>query len=228
MKWLLWKDYRHNRLVVFATLFLLVAPYLIAVGATWYDWWHYGRPIELQLTRNLIGASLYGLLMSQLAIALIGGNAIAGERVDRSSEFLFSLPIARTKLLASKLLLALAIAATIWLTNAVILWYFWGDPVVQRDLPRFGEVLANAAITALVFFCVAWFLSSFIASPTIAVCGGLITPLIVGSGLFFVDYLFEYHIHPDVWVAWYRCICLTIAPLCFAVGTWHYLRRVEP
>ena len=28
MKWLLWKDYRHNRLIVFAALFLLLVPYL--------------------------------------------------------------------------------------------------------------------------------------------------------------------------------------------------------
>ena len=27
---------------------------------------------------------------------------------------------------------------------------------------------------------------------------------------------------------WYWRICLTLAPLCFAIGTWHYLRRVEP
>ena len=47
-------------------------------------------------------------MISQLSIALIGGNAISGERVDRSAEFLYSLPIARRKLLASKLLFALA------------------------------------------------------------------------------------------------------------------------
>ena len=33
MKWLLWKDYRHNRLIVFAALAILLVPYLIGLGA---------------------------------------------------------------------------------------------------------------------------------------------------------------------------------------------------
>jgi hypothetical protein len=32
MNWLLWKDYRHNRLIVFAALGLLLLPYLIGLG----------------------------------------------------------------------------------------------------------------------------------------------------------------------------------------------------
>ena len=42
MKWLLWKDYRHNRLIVFAGLAILLAPYLIGLcvgcGERWIDW----------------------------------------------------------------------------------------------------------------------------------------------------------------------------------------------
>ena len=29
MKWLLWKDYRHNRLIVFTALALLLGPHLL-------------------------------------------------------------------------------------------------------------------------------------------------------------------------------------------------------
>ncbi len=127
MKWLLWKDYRHNRLIVFTVLALLLGPHLIGLGIMFG-----GRWVKID-TRNgqavywtpkweeiIGGASGYSLCISQLAAALIGGNAIAGERVDRSAEFLYSLPIRRRKLLASKLLLALAIAVAIWLLNALI------------------------------------------------------------------------------------------------------------
>ena len=68
-------------------------------------------------------SSIYSLIISQLAIALIGGNAIAGERADRSAEFLCSLPITRKRILASKLLISLAIILVIWLTDTMLLMY---------------------------------------------------------------------------------------------------------
>ncbi len=127
MRWLLWKDYRHNRLIVFTALALLLGPHLVGVGILTV-----GRWVKTD-TRNgqavywapkwhdvLGGTSCYSLFICQLAAALIGGNAIAGERVDRSAEFLYSMPIRRSRLLASKLLLALAMAAAIWLVNALI------------------------------------------------------------------------------------------------------------
>ena len=54
-------------------------------------------------------------------LALLGGNSIAGERVDRSAEFLAYLPVSRGRILASKLLVALAAVPLIWLPNLVIL-----------------------------------------------------------------------------------------------------------
>ena len=42
MKWLLWKDYRHNRLIVFAGLVILLVPYLIGTWrrcvGRWINW----------------------------------------------------------------------------------------------------------------------------------------------------------------------------------------------
>jgi ABC-type transport system involved in multi-copper enzyme maturation permease subunit len=180
---------------------------------------------------DLLGASLYSLAISQLTIALIGGNAIAGERVDRSTEFLYSLPVTRKRLVASKLLLALLITAIIWLTTAPFLWYL---PLQLPSYDRLLGIYGTAAITGLTFLCVAWFLSSFIASPAFAVCGELITPFLVMCSFQFVYWLLmtSGSVTPpiDGWVMelWYCGICLTLAPLCFAVGTWHYLRRVEP
>jgi len=226
MRWLLWKDYRHNRLIVFTALFLLLAPHLLALfGACKLEF--LGNGDGPQWPEFFLASSVYSLSLCQLAVALIGGNAIAGERVDRSEEFLFSLPITRRKLLTSKLLLALLIIAAPWMMNAPALGYLVGT-LPSQDPEVVAELLTNTAITGLTFFCVAWFLSSFIASPTFAVCGGLVTPLLFGTGFYLVCGLLDVSLAEDELEVWYRTFCLTLAPPCFALGTWHYLRRVEP
>jgi ABC-type transport system involved in multi-copper enzyme maturation permease subunit len=232
MNWLLWKDYRQNRLVVFVGLFILLLPYVIGILATLYQICHgYMAPQVWQMCFS--GSSLYSFILSQLTIALIGGNAIAGERVDRSAEFLASLPISRRKKLASKLLLAMAIVAVIWLLNAPLLWCLANSvPITNpRDLEWFVFFMKGIAIAGLVFFCVGWCLSAFLSSPTFAVAGGLISPLLIGGCFALYDYLFGLP-HDEVGVEieqiWLSAICVTLALVSFGLGTWYYLRRVEP
>ena len=95
----------------------------------------------------------------------------------------------------------------------------------------------NIATTGLTFFCVAWCLSSFVASPAFDVCGGLITPFLVVSGIALVDCLLgmggwpEYVGHPPTWHPWWywaafvwrvrrRCVsrCGHLATVC---GGWN-------
>jgi ABC-type transport system involved in multi-copper enzyme maturation permease subunit len=222
MRWLLWKDYRQNRLVVFTALGLLLAPHLVALYATCRT-----KSVATYSVRRDWDAfrvvAFFSLWVSQGALVLIGANAIGSERVDRSSEFLFSLPITRRRLLASKLLLALGTAAVPWLVNAPMAWD------VFEEIPGgASDQFANIGITGTTFFCVAWFLSSFLAGPAYAVYGGIVTPLCVIGGIRYVDYLFDLQISGDSAGLWYRAICLALAVPCFVVGTWHYLRRVEP
>jgi ABC-type transport system involved in multi-copper enzyme maturation permease subunit len=244
MRWLLWKDYRHNRLIVFTALALLLGPHLIGVGILTL-----GRWVKTD-TRNgqavywtpkwqdvLAGTSCYSLFICQLTAALIGGNAIAGERVDRSAEFLYSLPIRRTRLLASKLLLALAMAAAIWLFNTLIVSCVLSSVSLTpqgRINWDFFLAMGMLATTGFTFFCVAWFCSSFIRSPALAVCAGLLAPFFVGSSIGLVDWLLtmsdlkEYCLGYPAGNLLYLSICLALAAVSFGVGTWHYLRRVEP
>ncbi len=227
MNWLLWKDYRQNRLVVLAALFFLLTPHLIALFACCR--WHYDSPKHW--IESFAISSIYGLIISQLAIVLVGGNAIAGERADRSAEFLVSLPISRSKILASKIIFSLAIIAVIWLTDASALAWLANLSHIRPDSNEIVEILGYTAITSAVMFSVAWCLSSFLASPTFAVCGGLLTPVLLWSSFSFVGYLFQIDGERQFWdfaAFLYCCVCLTLSPICFGVGTWHYLRRVEP
>ena len=188
------------------------------------------------------GSSVYSLVLSQLTFALIGGNAISGERVDRSAEFLYSLPITRRKLLASKLLLALAIAAVIWLTTRLLRLVPWASgrtatPDGTASYSPCHDFLVSLGMSAdngidvllrrLVLFVLRrqsrfrrlW------RVPHSAACDKRHRS---ASLVLILSGVSELHINGHTLALWYCGICLTLAPVCFAVGTWHYLRRVEP
>lgn len=237
MKWLLWKDYRQNRLVVFVGLFLLVLPYAVVACAMGWDVFVRDRSVVTsRWYETFVIAGAYSLAISQLTVALIGGNAIAGERADRCSEFLYSLPFARRRLLASKLILALAVVVVIWFVNGVTICALIQVPLVQLfDHDKLVPFAAGFAVTGLTFFCIAWLLSSFGASPVLSVCGGLLTPILVSSSISIVDWLYfdssllrESRMSGFHFFLWYCSICVVFDVVCFSVGTWYYLRRVEP
>ena len=232
MKWLIWKEYRLNRAILIVGAFLLVLPH---GGALWAAWNGEGRnllaPGTPHLFSNLLMSSMYSLVFSQLTLALLGGHAIACERVDRSAEFLGYLPLKRSRILAGKITLALLATALIWGLNLLVVLLVvtilpeLPEPV-KREAFEFCWVVGYIAITGAVFFCVGWLLSSLLESPTFSICAGLVTPLIIVSVLQTLAWVFEWSL--DEPARWYGWTCLVLAPACFVAGTWYYLRRVEP
>jgi ABC-type transport system involved in multi-copper enzyme maturation permease subunit len=233
MSWLFWKEYRQNLVVVVTLLVLLVVPYFFGVLGLAYDWHKYSwEGFVRNLPETLCGASLYSLGLSQVALALIGGNAIAGERADRSAEFQVYLPLSRAKILAGKLLLVLAIALVIWAINPLIAWSTYSSLRERVPIPDMPSFMTNTAVTGLVFFCAAWFFSQFLRSPTFSVAAGLVTPVIIITVLSYSLYLILGE-HPDptakvILEDCYICVSVAVALLSFGFGTWLYLRRVEP
>jgi ABC-type transport system involved in multi-copper enzyme maturation permease subunit len=236
MKWLFWRDFRHNRPIVIFGLILLLLPHVLALYAI-HCWAADGlkRPWQAAFARS----GFLALIASQLTVALVAGNAIAGERVDRSAEFLASLPITRRKILASKLLFALAITTIIWMASTFVIsaGMVTTEPTALRVFGGVGGgvremlcALAAVAVSGVAIFGLAWLLSSLTASPTIAVCGGLVTPWTVWLGTLFVYFhLVDPHRCDDYALGlWYVGICLGLGIAGFVGGTWYYLRRVEP
>jgi ABC-type transport system involved in multi-copper enzyme maturation permease subunit len=224
MTWLLWKDYRLNRLIVIVGLMLFVVPHAVALAAAWRLYVVQGIS---RFSANLLFSSAYSAILSQLTVALLGGHAIACERVDRSAEFLAYLPVSRARILASKLIFALPIVAVVWVPNLLIYKLAAAELPTWRGTEAMWSGLGYAAITGATFFGVGWLLSSMLESPTFAVCGGLIAPLVVVIGLQFLGYALDYPLEEFIKL-WYPRVCLTLAAACFVAGTWHYLRRVEP
>jgi ABC-type transport system involved in multi-copper enzyme maturation permease subunit len=233
MKWLFWKEYRQNRVVFIALAVMLVVPHLFGAAIFVIKTMYYHEYLAEGLRGILFGASLYSLGLSQVALALIGGNVIAGERADRSAEFQAYLPLSRQRILGGKLLVVLTVAAVIWTINPLIMLSLMGSLFRPGDINYsfFVQITANIAITGVAFFGVAWLLSSVLSSSTISVVAGLVAPVVIWSGICFVNYL----IQGDVWspntqyvLQWsYWSICLAVSVICFVAGTWIFLRRVE-
>ena len=141
-------------------------------------------------------------------------------------------PFREAEILTAKLLLSLLMIAVIWLPSAFVMGSMLSRLYSPRpaDYQPFFEVLANIAVTGLTFFCVAWLFSSLFSSPVIAVCAGMITPFVVFTMPIFYCAYFG-HIPTNevqsLLELWHRLVCLTLAPICFVLGTWLYLRRGE-
>lgn len=235
MKWLLWKDYRVNLVIVLLAGIIIVAPHVIALFITWYNISHNIKGEASYFSMNLMASSGFSLLLSQIVFAFIGGNAFAGERPNRSVEFLAYLPIKRSKIIASKIILTLLIVASILIINLSIIGICWasicwtqGVSIIPQQLPNLDTILdlMLVPITGLVFFGMGWFFSSFLESPAFSVCLGLITPLLVVWIISSIVLYFD--LQYTLIRLWYEGICITLAVAGFAAGTWYYLRYAEP
>ena len=168
-----------------------------------------------------------------MTLCLLGGHVIAGERADRSAEFLAYLPVSRARILVGKIILVLVTVALIWGVNLLVMWL---ATLGLPDLPELTKVyrmgwqtLGLVAIMGFVSFSVAWLLSSMLESPTFAICGGLISPFVLMMGILTLFWVFGFPRETaELWVLWWEYTCLALASACFVTGTWYYLRRVAP
>ena len=97
MKWLLWREYRRNRLLLGMGAVLLSFPICSSSFGT--RGLRDEPPITGKSSRWRQRAAYF---FRRLTCALLGGNAIAGERSDRSAEFMAYLPVSRLRRLISK------------------------------------------------------------------------------------------------------------------------------
>ena len=195
MKWLIWKEYRLNRLILIVGAVLLLLPYAHSPRCCSGGSGDVGAEPRPHGAWRCLLAAILAWLLSELTVALLGGNVIAGERADRSAEFLGYLPISRTKALASKLTLSLLTIAVIWVPNlAVLLWAFVGLREVTQVRVNFdvAQMVFFAAVTGAVLFSVSWLLSSILESPTFSVSSGVITPALIFMTIMFSCWMFNF------------------------------------
>ena len=136
-----------------------------------------------------VTTSSISLGLSLITFAMLGGNAIAGERADRSAEFLAYLPVSRWSILVGKSLIALAPAAGIWMVNLALLFLVTpriAEGVSAADLaqrPEVRELLAVFAATSVLLLGSGWFWSAILDSHGLATGMGFLALAVVVMGL---------------------------------------------
>ncbi len=232
MKALLWKDCHVNRAVLQATAGGFVLPYFISTFFNLLSLWRYGNCTPW--SSLLAFSGLWSLGISFGTITFLAGNAIAGERADRSAEFFAYLPVRRRDALLSRIVVALAPALLVWLINLAIvfsmLWF--GEQHSPADFRAFArlrdQALAIFALITVLAFGVAWLCTALLRSPAIAASLGLLAPgvlFVVLEAMKEIACARHAEFDSELWYAW---LAPVLACLAFAAGCAYYLRRVEP
>lgn len=215
MKALLWKDWHVNRPVFLASVVLVSIPFAIVVLVRGVLALRY--PAAAPWSALLGDACKASQALCWVAVSLLGGYIVAGERSERSAEFLAGLPVARRQLLASKLVTVCAALLALWLFEALC-------ELLVSAAPRSADVLVWLAVCALALGA-AWLGGTWTGSPSIGTAAGLAAPVVLLL-------LFQ---APQLWTGgsqnapaeFYAVLAAALGLGLLAAGSWHFVRHVE-
>jgi ABC-type transport system involved in multi-copper enzyme maturation permease subunit len=185
MKALLWKDYRLNRAILIVGLILVAGPYLLGIGLAVAPDWQPNRPALERCGNGLLLASVLSIGLAPVPLVILAGHAFAGERSDRSAEFLATLPPPRTWLLASKAAIVLGSAMAVWFVNLAVA-HVAAPALGSEGFGHGRHPLFYQLPVAIILIGAAWFWSVLLDSSVFATSLGIATALIVWLGVAFV------------------------------------------
>ncbi len=229
MKALLWKDYRLNRMILILGAVLIAGPYVVVILQQWCRPRHTWSPL---VWADLLGAACQvSLGLSLVTVAILGCNAFAGERADRSAEFLAYLPPSRRAILMSKAVLSLVAIAAIWGINLAVargvIPALLGDGSPPFNAMPLSKALAVSAAVGTIMFGMGWGASAFLESTAIAAGVAFFAPAAVAMAFIGSQHWFGWPTQEEFGHC-YSVVCVAMGTVGFGVGTVHYLRRVEP
>lgn len=223
------KDIRHQSRFILAAAIFLILPHIIALIALITN--QMGEFPQDNWIDYFQAASIVDVILCVVLIPFFSGNAIAGERADRSAEFLAYLPIERKTTILSKAVVAMGISIVFFGVCSLVFYAFFQLLVVYHPgahirAPQ-GAWISIILGSCVFMFGIAWLVSTFAQSATFAAAAGVIIPLAVGIMLMLI-YPTETNEHRNMtWLA-YVIISFVIGPLCFIAGVIYYSKRVEP
>ncbi len=164
---LLKKDLKLNRVPIVGGAVLIATPYLI-IAPTLFFSSKYPRSVVSQNAGVVLELAL---VLTIVVAAIFGGAAFALERRERSAEFLAMLPVRRSRIVVSKLLIGAGFPALFWGANLLVFRLikdYAGSMGPGND--RILVEIGMAGFAMWMAFGVAWLASSILSSPAIAAC----------------------------------------------------------
>jgi len=231
---LVWREWRRSRTILFVALGIIVALLLLVFSQPQTPPETAGGKISVVDRMAVVGyfATWIAVHVSVFLLPMIAANSLAGERADRSAEYIAPLPVSRSVRLMAKVVLLAAVAIALWAPVLVVASLLRSSQLVKADDYRSGlELLGMVAAFTLLATALAWLLAAWVESPVIAAVGAIAIPVAVPWGMFSLQVPF---LAPAGFFSlWFdsegipQSLTLLVAAAFFAAGSGLYVRRLE-
>jgi len=229
---LVWREWRRSRTILFVALGIIVALLLLVFSQPQTPETAGGK-IRVVDSMAVVGffASWIAVHVSVFLLPMIAANSLAGERADRSAEFIAPLPVSRAVRLMAKVVFLAAVAIALWAPVLVVAPLLGNSRLVKADDYRSGlELLGMIATFTLLATALAWLLAARIESPVIAAVMAIAIPVAVPCAMVCLQAPFLAPV--SFFGLWIESegipqpLTFLVAALLFGVGSAIYLRRL--
>lgn len=230
---LVWREWRRSRTILFVALGIIVALLLLVFSLPQPPETAGGK-ISVVDRMAVVGyfATWIAVHVSVFLLPMIAANSLAGERADRSAEFIAPLPVSRSVRLVAKVVLLAAVAIALWAPVLLVAPLLGNSQLVKADDYRSGlGLLGMVAAFTLLATALAWLLAAWVESPVIAAVGAIAIPVAVPWVMFSLQVPF---LAPASFFSlWFdsqgipQSLTLLVAAAFFAAGSALYVRRLE-
>jgi len=231
---LVWREWRRSRTMFFVALGIIVALLLLVFSQPQTPPETAGGKISVVDRMAVVGyfATWIAVHVSVFLLPMIAANSLAGERADRSAEFIAPLPVSRSVRLVAKVVLLAAVAIALWAPVLLVAPLLGNSQLVKADDYRSGlGLLGMVAAFTLLATALAWLLAGWVESPVIAAVGAIAIPVAVPWVMFSLQVPF---LAPASFFSlWFdsegipQSLTLLVAAAFFAAGSALYVRRLE-
>ena len=230
---LVWREWRRSRTILFGALGIIVALLLLVFSQPQPPETAGGK-ISVVDRMAVVGyfATWIAVHVSVFLLPMIAANSLAGERADRSAEFIAPLPVSRSVRLVAKVVLLAAVAIALWAPVLLVAPLLGNSQLVKADDYRSGlGLLGMVATFTLLATALAWLLAAWVESPVIAALGAIAIPVAVPWVMFSLQVPF---LAPASFFSFWidsegipQTLTLLVATAFFAAGSGLYVRRLE-
>ena len=236
---LVWREWRRSRTILFVALGIIVALLLLVFSQPQTPPEAAGGKISVVDRMAVVGycATWIAVHVSVFLLPMFAANSLAGERADRSAEFIAPLPVSRAVRLMAKVVLLAAVAIALWAPMLVVASLLRSSQLVKADDYRTGlQLLGMIATFTLLATALAWLLAAWVESPVIAAVGAIAIPIAIPMFLFYVPTIANRppFRDPSVFYSFWidsagmpQPLTFLVAAAFFAAGSTLYMRRLE-